>query len=263
MRSSESEETEFAIKPNLEARLTALFGRSGNGEARPGFREKWCRIPPERRRTRVGDRPGAAGSFQCASSGAPRLELPGEPVCVSLVARDHSCRSAKMPKQTKTLQDLFHETLKDIYYAEKKILTSLPKMAKAARSSDLRAAFEKHERETEGQIQRLEQVFALIGEPAKGKTCDAINGIVEEGKEIITEFKGSPALDAGLLAAAQAVEHYEISRYGTLMTWAGELGLKDAVALLDQTLQQEKKTDEALTALAESAVNQEAQQAAE
>ena len=168
-----------------------------------------------------------------------------------------------MPKQTKTLQDLFHETLKDIYYAEKKILTSLPKMAKAARSSDLRAAFEKHERETEGQIQRLEQVFALIGEPAKGKTCDAINGIVEEGKEIITEFKGSPALDAGLLAAAQAVEHYEISRYGTLMTWAGELGLKDAVALLDQTLQQEKKTDEALTALAESAVNQEAQQAAE
>jgi ferritin-like metal-binding protein YciE len=168
-----------------------------------------------------------------------------------------------MPKQTKTLQDLFHETLKDIYYAEKKILTSLPKMAKAARSSDLRAAFEKHERETEGQIQRLEQVFALIGEPAKGKTCDAINGIVEEGKEIITEFKGSPALDAGLLAAAQAVEHYEISRYGTLMTWAGELGLKDAVALLDQTLQQEKKTDEALTVLAESAVNQEAQQAAE
>jgi ferritin-like metal-binding protein YciE len=168
-----------------------------------------------------------------------------------------------MPKQTKTLQDLFHETLKDIYYAEKKILTSLPKMAKAARSSDLSAAFEKHERETEGQIQRLEQVFALIGEPAKGKTCDAINGIVEEGKEIITEFKGSPALDAGLLAAAQAVEHYEISRYGTLMTWAGELGLKDAVALLDQTLQQEKKTDEALTVLAESAVNQEAQQAAE
>ena len=168
-----------------------------------------------------------------------------------------------MPKQTKTLQDLFHETLKDIYYAEKKILTSLPKMAKAARSSDLRAAFEKHERETEGQIQRLEQVFALIGEPAKGKTCDAINGIVEEGKEIITEFKGSPALDAGLLAAAQAVEHYEISRYGTLMTWAGELGLKEAIALLDQTLQEEKKTDEALTALAESAVNQEAQQAAE
>ena len=168
-----------------------------------------------------------------------------------------------MAKQTKTLQDLFHETLKDIYYAEKKILTSLPKMAKAAHSADLRAAFEKHERETEGQVERLEQVFALIGEPAKGKTCDAINGIVDESKEIMTEFKGSPALDAGLLAAAQAVEHYEISRYGALKTWADELGLKQAVTLLDQTLQEEKKTDEALTALAETVVNQQAQQAAE
>ncbi len=168
-----------------------------------------------------------------------------------------------MPKQTKTLHDLFHETLKDIYYAEKKILTSLPKMAKAAQSPDLRAAFEKHEQETEGQVARLEQVFALIEEPAKGKTCDAINGILEEGKEIMTEFKGSPALDAGLLAGAQAVEHYEMSRYGTLMTWADELGLKDAVSLLNQTLQEEKKTDQALTVLAESAVNQEAQQAAE
>jgi ferritin-like metal-binding protein YciE len=125
-----------------------------------------------------------------------------------------------MTKQSKTLQDLFYETLKDIYYAEKKILTSLPKMAKAAQSPDLRAAFEKHEQETEGQIERLEQVFAMIEQPAEGKTCDAINGIVDEGKEIMTEFKGSPALDAGLLAAAQAVEHYEISRYGTLMTWA-------------------------------------------
>ena len=166
-------------------------------------------------------------------------------------------------KQTKTLQDLFHETLKDIYYAEKKILTSLPKMAKAAQSADLRAAFEKHERETEGHVERLEHVFALLDQPAKGKTCDAINGILDEGKEIMTEFKGSPALDAGLLAAAQAVEHYEISRYGTLKTWADELGLREAVKLLDQTLQEEKKTDEALTKLAQTAVNQEARQAAE
>jgi ferritin-like metal-binding protein YciE len=164
---------------------------------------------------------------------------------------------------TKTLQDLFHETLKDIYYAEKKILTSLPKMAKAAQSPDLRAAFEKHEQETEGQVERLEQVFAIIEEPAKGKTCDAINGILDEGKEIMQEFKDSPALDAGLLAAAQAVEHYEIARYGTLKTWADELGLGQAVKLLDQTLQEEKKTDEALTKLAESIVNQEAHQAAE
>ena len=168
-----------------------------------------------------------------------------------------------MAKPTKTLHDLFHETLKDIYFAEKKILASLPKMAKAARSPDLQAAFEKHERETEGQVERLEQVFALIEHPAKGKTCDAINGILEEGKEIMTEFKGSPALDAGLLAAAQAVEHYEISRYGTLKTWAEELGLTPAVKMLDQTLQEEKKTDEALTELAQTAVNQEAQQAAE
>jgi ferritin-like metal-binding protein YciE len=168
-----------------------------------------------------------------------------------------------MAKPAKTLQDLFRETLKDIYYAEKKILTSLPKMAKAARSPDLRAAFEKHERETEGQVERLEQIFALMKEPAKGKVCDAINGIVDEGKEITKEFKGSSALDAGLLAAAQAVEHYEISRYGTLKTWADELGLAEAVELLDATLQEEKKTDEALTELAQTVVNQEAQQAAE
>jgi ferritin-like metal-binding protein YciE len=186
-----------------------------------------------------------------------------EPALLSFVALGSFNQEHPMTKQTKTLQDLFHETLKDIYYAEKKILTSLPKMAKAAHSPDLRAAFEKHEQETEGQIERLEQVFALIEQPPKGKTCAAINGIVEEGKEIMTEFKGSPALDAGLLAAAQAVEHYEISRYGTLMTWADELGLKEAIALLDQNLQQEKKTDEALTELAETAVNQEARQAAE
>jgi ferritin-like metal-binding protein YciE len=168
-----------------------------------------------------------------------------------------------MAKQAKTLDDLFHETLKDIYYAEKKILTALPKMAKAAQSGGLRAAFEKHERETEGQVGRLEKVFALIEQPAKGKRCDAIEGLIEEGKEIINEFKGSPALDAGLLAGAQAVEHYEISRYGTLKTWAEKLGLQQAVRLLDQTLTEEKNTDEALTELADAAVNQEAQEAAE
>jgi ferritin-like metal-binding protein YciE len=168
-----------------------------------------------------------------------------------------------MAKKEKTFEDLFHETLKDIYYAEKKILTALPKMAKAAQSEELQAAFEKHEGETEGQVERLERVFDLIGQPAKGKTCDAINGIIDEGKEVMQEFKGSPALDAGLLAAAQAVEHYEISRYGTLKTWAEHLGLREAVSLLDETLQEEKQTDEALTELAEAAVNQEAQQAAE
>ena len=152
-----------------------------------------------------------------------------------------------MAKEPKKLEDLFHDTLKDIYFAEKKILTALPKMAKAAQSEDLRAAFEKHRAETEGQVERLEQVFELIGKKAQGKTCDAILGIVEEGQEIMKEYKGSPALDAGLLAGAQAVEHYEISRYGTLKTWAGELGLSDAVKLLDATLQEEKKTDATLT----------------
>jgi ferritin-like metal-binding protein YciE len=168
-----------------------------------------------------------------------------------------------MTRQPKTLDDLFHETLKDIYYAEKKILTALPKMAKAAQSEDLRAAFEKHEGETEGQVQRLERVFSMIDKPAKGKTCDAINGLIDESKDVMKEFKDSPALDAGLLASAQAVEHYEISRYGTLKTWAEELGLNDAASLLDETLQEERNTDEALTALADSAVNQEARQAAE
>ena len=159
----------------------------------------------------------------------------------------------------KTLNDLFLDTLKDIYFAEKKILTALPKMAKAAQSADLKTAFEKHEGETEGQVARLEQVFKSIGETPKGKTCDAIMGILDEGKEIMDEYKGMPALDAGLLAAAQAVEHYEISRYGTLKCWASELGMKDVVRLLDATLSEEKKTDQALTQLAESEVNEHAQ----
>ena len=163
-----------------------------------------------------------------------------------------------MAKEPKTLEDLFHDTLKDIYFAEKKILTALPKMAKAAQSVELRAAFEKHHAETEGQVKRLEQVFDLIGKKAQGKTCDAIVGIVEEGQEVMREYRGSPALDAGLLAGAQAVEHYEISRYGTLKTWADELGLRDAVRLLDATLQEEKKTDATLTQIAEGVVNREA-----
>ena len=147
----------------------------------------------------------------------------------------------------KELKDLFLDTLKDIYFAEKKILSALPKMAKAAHSPKLKAAFEKHMAETDGQVERLEQVFASIDETPKGKTCDAIMGIIEEGKEVMDEYKGMPALDAGLLAAAQAVEHYEISRYGTLKTWANELGYADAVKLLDATLKEEKATDSALS----------------
>jgi len=166
-----------------------------------------------------------------------------------------------MVRKPKQLDELFHDTLKDIYFAEKKILATLPKMAKAARSPDLKKAFEKHRGETEGHVTRLEKVFAEIGKKPQAKTCDAIVGITDEGAEIIKEYEGSPALDAGVLAAAQAVEHYEMSRYGTLKAWAQELGLSDAVRLLDQTLEEEKKTDAALTKIAEAIVNQQAEAA--
>jgi ferritin-like metal-binding protein YciE len=163
-----------------------------------------------------------------------------------------------MPAKEKTLDDLFLTTLKDVYYAEKQILRALPKMAKAAESDELRQAFETHRDETQEQVQRLEQVFEILGKRASGKTCEAIQGIIEEGKEIMDDFADSEALDAGLIAAGQAVEHYEISRYGTLRSWAQELGLQDAVQLLEQTLQEEKKTDQLLTQLAEARVNQKA-----
>ena len=166
-----------------------------------------------------------------------------------------------MAKEPKQLDELFHDTLKDIYFAEKKILSTLPKMAKAARNPGLKAAFEKHRVETEGHVERLEQVFGMIDKKPQGKTCAAIVGITDEGAEIMEEYKGSPALDAGLLAAAQAVEHYEITRYGTLRTWAEALDLADAAALLQETLDEEAATDEALTELAEAAVNQEAEAA--
>jgi ferritin-like metal-binding protein YciE len=163
-----------------------------------------------------------------------------------------------MASQEKDLNELFLDTLKDIYYAEKQILKALPKMAKVANSEDLQAAFEKHQGETEGHVERLEQVFELIGKPARTKKCDAIEGIINEGKEIMEEYADTPALDAGLLAAAQAVEHYEISRYGTLKAWAQKLQMSEAAKLLDQTLSEEKKTDETLTKIAEKAVNYEA-----
>jgi ferritin-like metal-binding protein YciE len=168
-------------------------------------------------------------------------------------------RSTLVAKQAKNLEDLFTGSLKDIYFAEKKILAALPRMAKAAQNEDLAAAFEKHQAETEEHVTRLEQVFELMEEPAKGKTCPAILGILEEGQEMMKEFKGSSALDAALVAAAQSVEHYEISKYGSLRTWAKELGQTEAVGLLDETLEEEKATDEALTELAEAVVNTEAE----
>ena len=164
--------------------------------------------------------------------------------------------------KTKSLDDLFLDMLKDVYYAERKILKALPKMARGAQSEDLRQAFEHHHEETQGQIERLQQVFEILGKPARGKTCPAIDGIIEEGEEVLDAFKGSPAIDAGLVAAAQAVEHYEIARYGTLCTWAALLGQKDAAKLLQETLGEEETTDSTLTKIAEGSVTQSALQAA-
>jgi ferritin-like metal-binding protein YciE len=162
-----------------------------------------------------------------------------------------------------SLEKLFEETVRDIYYAEKKILKALPKMAKKASSANLSKAFEAHIAETEAQVERLEAIFELLGKAARGKTCPAIDGIIEEGEEIMKEAKDDTVRDAGMLAAAQAVEHYEISRYGTLKAWAGKLGMTEAVKLLDATLKEEKATDEKLTGLAESEINIEADEADE
>lgn len=164
--------------------------------------------------------------------------------------------------KTKTLEDLFQDMLKDVYYAERKILKTLPKMARGAQSPELRAAFEKHREETEVQIERLQQVFELIGKPARGKTCPAIDGIVEEGEEVLESFAGSDAVDAGLIATAQAVEHYEMARYGTMSRWADLIGQKQAAKLLKETLAEEEATDSNLTKIADGSVNKAALKAA-
>jgi ferritin-like metal-binding protein YciE len=155
----------------------------------------------------------------------------------------------------KSLQDLFVNLLKDMYYAEKQIL---PTLAKKADSDELRQAFEHHLKETEGQVQRLEQVFALCDLKPSGKTCHAIKGILEEGDEDIKHAKDPDVLDAGMIADAQAVEHYEIARYGTLIAWARQLGMSDAASLLQQTLDQEYNADQTLTRLAEGRLNRQA-----
>ena len=163
----------------------------------------------------------------------------------------------------KNLDDLFHDTLKDIYYAERKILKTLPKLVKAAQAPELKAAFEKHRDQTEGHVERLLEVFDIFGQKPVGKTCPAIDGILDEGAEIMEDYKGTAALDAGLIGAAQAVEHYEIARYGTLKRWAQNLGLVDAVELLEATLREESQTDTDLSALADLVANPKAKMAAE
>jgi ferritin-like metal-binding protein YciE len=158
----------------------------------------------------------------------------------------------------KSLDDLFYDTLRDIYYAEKKLVTALPKMAKLAQSSELRQAMQKHLDETREHVQRLEQVFETLGKRATAKKCEAMDGIIAEAEEVASEIKAEEVLDAALISSAQTVEHYEIARYGTLCAWARELGMEDAEKLLQQTLEEEKATDEKLSMLAEEAVNQRA-----
>jgi ferritin-like metal-binding protein YciE len=159
----------------------------------------------------------------------------------------------------KDLNALLLHTLKDVYFAENAIAKALPKMAQAAQNDKLIKAFETHLEQTKGQIKRLEQVFALLKQTPEAVECKAIKGILEEGDEVASEFKGEPSLDAGLIAAAQAVEHYEIARYGAMHAWADQLGLDEVTELFEGTLQEEEDTDELLTELAESTVNEEAE----
>ena len=156
----------------------------------------------------------------------------------------------------KTLSDLFLAQLKDIYYAEKKSFRTLPKMVKAAQAPELKQAFTAHREETQGQIERLEQVFEMLGKRPQTKPCEAINGIVAEGEETIEDFGESAAIDTGLVAAGQAVEHYEMARYGALIAWAGQLGMSEAAALLNQTLQEEMKAERLLTQIAKRKADQ-------
>jgi len=158
-------------------------------------------------------------------------------------------------KEIKNMDDLFVHTLQDIYYAEKQITKALPKMMEKASNPQLKQGFEQHLRETEGHIQNLEQVFQKMNMEPKGVDCPAIDGIIEESNEIAGEVEDPKVLDAALIAAAQAVEHYEITRYGTLITWAQELGRSDCADILKRNLAEEKATDEKLTQLAESRVN--------
>ena len=161
-------------------------------------------------------------------------------------------------KDIKNMEDLFLHTLQDIYYAEKQIVKALPDMVKKATDPKIKQGFQTHLRETENHVKRLEQVFQLAGKKAQGVDCPAIDGILKEANEVAGEVEKKTVLDAALIAAAQAVEHYEITRYGTLITWAKQLGYNDVVTLLQQTLDEEKSTDKKLSSMAEGQVNRKA-----
>jgi len=158
----------------------------------------------------------------------------------------------------KTLNDLILNFMQDIYYAERQILKALPKMAKAAQSDDLKQALMHHREETEGQIERLQKAFDTLGKRARARTCEAINGLIEEGEEVIEEFAEGTVRDAGILANAQAVEHYEMARYGTVIEWAKTCGHDEVAKLMQETLEEEKKADTLLNGLARKGINQQA-----
>jgi ferritin-like metal-binding protein YciE len=163
-----------------------------------------------------------------------------------------------MAETPNNLKDLFLHTLKDVYYAENQIVKALPKMAQKASSSELKKGFEEHLKQTREQVKRLDQVFKMCGEKASGEQCPGIDGILEEGEKLMKEIKDNDTRDAAMIAAAQAVEHYEIARYGTMIAWAKQLGMKEAAGLLEQTLEQEYNADRTLTELAESSLNRQA-----
>jgi len=189
-----------------------------------------------------------AGKSQSSSSSNRKTAARGNPSNESTEGMDND------------LHELFLEELADIYNAEQQLTKALPKMAKAAEAEELRQAFEEHLQQTEEQITRLDQVFESLDESMKRKTCKAMQGLIEEGNEVMQEYKGSPAIDAALIAAAQKVEHYEIATYGTLCTWAEQMGHQEALELLKQSIDEEETTDERLTELAESLANQRAEQ---
>jgi len=159
---------------------------------------------------------------------------------------------------TKTMNDLLLVFMQDVYYAERQIVKALPKMAKACENEELKNALMHHREETQGQIERLQKAFEALGKRARGQTCEAINGLIEEGEEVIEEFEAGPTRDAGIVAAAQAVEHYEMARYGTIIAWAKALGRDEVASLMHDTLEEEKKADTTLNQLAQQRLNQEA-----
>jgi ferritin-like metal-binding protein YciE len=157
-----------------------------------------------------------------------------------------------------TLDDIFLMTLKDIYHGEKQIVKALPKMSKHAESPHLREALQHHLEETKGHVERLERVFQLLDKPVRGETCEAIKGLIEEGEEVMEKARGGPVCDAGMIGVSQAIEHYEMARYGTLIAWARQLGLVEVASLLEETLKQEKQADATLNHIAVREVNRKA-----